>query len=207
MRGFEANGAAIRELRKLRGWKQEDLAAAANCAVRTIGSAEHGKAIDPATLARIAAALEVSLPDVLIADTAKQQRNIQTVREWVRLWTEGDLEGILKLHHPETTLELPGAGSMPGVPENPKFQGLDELREHLAYVFTILQLQEVLEEQFDAKGNLVFHRNESVFQGCETGKSAVTKFYNEFHFDEEGLIIHRMTISELSGHRHVLGME
>jgi len=65
---------------------------------------------------------------------------------------------------------------------------------------------EVIEQHLDAKGALVFHRATVILGGTETDNKATTKFYNEFEFCD-GLIIRRVAIADLGGHRHVLGMD
>jgi len=57
MRGIETDGARIRNLRKARGWTQEELAAAVPCSVRTVRNAERSQRIDLATLSQISSAL------------------------------------------------------------------------------------------------------------------------------------------------------
>jgi len=95
---------------------------------------------------------------------------------------------------------------MPGIPESASFQGLEALREHYIQIFSMLRFIKVSEQHLDAKGDLVFHRSTATLRGNETGREATTKFYNEFEF-RDGLIIRRVTISDLGGHRYILGMD
>ena len=210
MRGQLSNGETIRQLRKLKGFTQEQLAEAAGCATRTIRNVEQSKLIDIKTLQKIAVVLVVPLATISVFDSVseedQQQRHIGILHEWFEAFLESDIPRLLTFHHPETVLELPGAGTMPGIPESAIFTGLEALREHFTIVFSQFCFLRVLQQTFDAKGDLVFHRSTTTLRGIETGKEATVKFYNEFEF-RDGLIIRRMTISDLAGHRHILGMD
>jgi len=206
MRGLTPAGDVIRDRRKVLGWTQVQLAIHVRCDSRTVRNAEQGKRIDGNTLSAIALAMDLTLPEISVSEENQQQRHIEIVREWDEAFCEADIPCLLAFHHPETVLELPGAETIPGIPETASFKGLDALREHFIQTFSMFSLVEVLEQQLDAIGDKVFHRSTATLRGNETGREVIMKFYNEFEFCD-GLIIHRVTISDLGGHRHVLGMD
>jgi len=206
MRGLTPAGDVIRDRRKVLGWTQEELATRVRCNSRTVRNAEQGKRIDGNTLSAIAKAMDMTLPEISVSEENQQQRHIEIVHEWIEAFFEADIPRLLAFHHPETELELPGAGTMPGIPETATFKGLEALREHFTSIFSMLRFIRILEQTFDTQGALVFHRSTAIMRGNDTGREATTKFYNEFEF-RDGLILRRVTISDLGGHRHILGMD
>ena len=206
MRGIHIHGDGICLLRKQRGWTQEELANLVGCSARTIRNAEQSRQIDVKTLRQIAAVFDVPLATISVSEQDQQQRHIEIVHEWLHAFHEADIPRLLEFHHPETVLELPGAEGLAGVPEPAIFKGLEALHEHFRSMFLEFRILQVLQQTFDTKGDLVFHRATSTMRGIETGKEATTKFYNEFEL-RDGLIIRRLTISDLAGHRHIMGRD
>lgn len=208
MRGMAPNGEVIRVFRKSQGWTQEALAVACDCTARTIRNAESGERIDGATLAAIAAALGAELADVagdaIAGNKAVADHGlIQTTLDWEEAFLAADIDRLLSLHHPQTLLEVPGGAGMPGLGEGEIVRGAEALREHFVEVFKVFRLAAVLERQFDVKANLVFYRSVATVRAAPTGDEFTTKFYNELEF-EDGLILRRTTISDLTGHRRSL---
>lgn len=72
-------GDKIREFRQDRGWNQEDLAAAAGLAVRTIQRAERDETKDGGTLSAIAAAFNVEVKDLKTAYWVAEARPSQSL--------------------------------------------------------------------------------------------------------------------------------
>lgn len=206
MRGIKTNGDRICDLRKAVGWTQEELAAAADCATRTLRNAEQGKAIDAATLAKVATALGVSISEVSAHESPQQQRNIDITKQWKQAFIDADVDRLLSLHHPDTVLELPDAEGLPHITPTATFRGLKELRRHFEGVFSDFRWLESYDDVYDAKDSLVFHRNRSLFRGVKTGRETISKFYNELEF-ADGLIIRRLSMADLAGHRYVLGID
>ena len=197
-RGIEANGNEIKLSRKRMGWTQEQLAAEADCAARTIRAAEQGKRVDATTLYAIATALSVSvetLSVIPVTSATCQNRNKETVTKWVDAYIGHDLELLLSLHHPDTVLELPGTAP---ILSKSRWEGLEELREHLTNdVMKVFEFQNVQQQQLDAVDDLVFHR--SVMTGLirANGASVTAAYFNEFRFLDDK-IIWRRTVSDLS---------
>jgi transcriptional regulator with XRE-family HTH domain len=65
MRGVQVIGETIRSQRRQRGLTQEQLAAQADCDVKTLRQAEHSRAIDLSSLKRIALALNLNYVDLI----------------------------------------------------------------------------------------------------------------------------------------------
>ena len=206
MRGLTANSAAIRQLRKAKAWTQEDLAAACRCSSRTIRNAERGDRIDTSIVAVIAERLETSIATItesMAADPSPTQQNVKIVQEWLGAFMAADIQRIAPLHHPETTLELPGTEGMPG---GGHFAGHEQVRDHLLEVFSIFEPLLAADEEFDAVDNLVFHRSTMTGKNRNTGYEFASRYFNEFEF-QDGLIMRRMTISDLTEHRRCFGQE
>jgi transcriptional regulator with XRE-family HTH domain len=68
MRGVPANGAHIKESRRILGMTQEALADAARCDIKTVYHAENNARLDMATLTRLAHALRVPYRRVIKAN-------------------------------------------------------------------------------------------------------------------------------------------
>jgi transcriptional regulator with XRE-family HTH domain len=76
-RGVAANGASIRQARRLGGLTQEALATAAKCDEKTIRRAERSCRLDIATLLRIADALEVPYCSVVVLRPQEDRPDIE----------------------------------------------------------------------------------------------------------------------------------
>lgn len=206
MRGIQVNSEALRQLRKAKGMSQEGLAGVCGCSTRTVQNAERGKPMDAATLALFSEALAAPLEQLLpppgaAASTNGDQRarNIETVKQWLAAFHAMDIDRLVALHHPDSVIELPGTKDMPAEVGVGSFQGRDAARQHYEAVFSIFEPLETKDDVFDATANLVFHRGTMTTKNNATGYEFTARYFNEFEL-EDGLILRRMTISDLTEH-------
>lgn len=209
MRGAQVDGHVIKQLRKTKGWTQEQLAQDCECSVRTVRNIEQSeKRIDVATLVRVADALEVTVADLTVADANRfpaslLERHMQIVADWQQAYISCDVDRILQFHQPDTVLEMPGSESLEA---GGTFRGIDELRAHLESAFQHIRVAEVHDEKVHAVDNLVFSRPLSTMLAIPTGKTFTARFLNEFEFRDEK-ICRRLTIVDWGLYRKSLGME
>lgn len=78
---MRANGATIRAERKVRGWNQWDLAAAASVHRNTVQLAEYGRSVDPDTYVKLAAALDLEVSDIQVADNDAERAALKRQQE------------------------------------------------------------------------------------------------------------------------------
>ena len=197
MRSAEPNGEAILSLREANGWTQEDLAKATDCSVRTIRNAEQGKRIDLKTLKDLAQALNVPIPSIMKRSTQlpQEKHHVQITRQWVNLYLQCDINGLLKLHHPETTLDVPGAENLPAGEITEGVIDIETLKRHLVNAFKIFRLHEIHEQFFYGCGEMVFHCSKASFLAVPTGEILIVDSINEFTF-RDGLIYHRRSLTD-----------
>lgn len=129
MRGVLANGNVLSSWRASRGLTQEQLAAMADCDVKTVRKAEHGQRIDLRTARQIASALGADLSDCVFAESAppgRAHRLRRCIEKWHDAWNRDDLGLILAQYHDDAVLYLPGA---PEIPVSGTFAGRDQIRQ------------------------------------------------------------------------------
>ena len=198
MRGVQPDGQAIRRLRKAQGLTQEGLAAQACCSARTVRSAEQGNSIDARTLSLIAEALDLPYLQ-LCADSSQSgndSSNLDLAKSWLDAFMAADWEKMKLLHHPDHTIELPGADDMLGG-DHPD---VDQVEAHMQTTFELFEPLEARDEVFDAAGEFVFHRATMTGRIKQTGFILEARYFNEFEI-RDGLIFRRLTISDLKEHR------
>ena len=199
-RGIEPDPALIKKLRLSKGWTQDDLALAVSCSTRTVRNAEKGNRIDSATMNSIAEAFDMRVSEIsLQANESKSlnSRHIEMAKHWAKAYQNSDVEGVLKYHHPDIRLELPGTAEMTG---SEVFVGIEAVREHTIYAFEVIKILEVHFEVFDAVEQLVFHRAKTSFLGLKTNHEFTATHLNEIEFKDQR-IIRRTMIADLAGYR------
>src|SRR6476659_113539 len=128
MRGIQVDGPAVVARRTKQALSQNSLSSLARVDVKTVRSAEQGKRLDAETIARLAAALDCDVSELVLSDVPSRQRDTwrQVVVDWQRLFDEHDGEGMAALYHEEAVLVLPGD---PNVPFGGTFRGRAEIRQ------------------------------------------------------------------------------
>lgn len=114
VRGVFPNVARLLSARKSRGLTQEHLAALAEVDVKTVRKGESNGRLDVNSLARVAAALGLTLPEVL-ADSAEALRRgrCTVVRCWQLAWLRRDVQQLLLGYDADAVVILPGGPIMP----------------------------------------------------------------------------------------------
>ena len=207
MRGLQSDGFAFLQLRRLRGWTQAELAQACDCSTRTIRNVESSKRIDGNTLSRIADALATRLSEITCErskyDHLQREAHKRIVSSWWQAFMAEELEKLLSYHHPDTVLENPGTEGLPG---GGTFNGLEQARGHFEVVYSIYEPVSVRDERLEAVSDRVFFRATATARVRATGKEFTAKYFNEFQFRDR-LIIRRLSIQDLTGHRRSLHQE
>ena len=107
MRGIFPDGEAITSIRRLIGLTQEQLAAHADCDVKTVRRAEKGEPVDLRTLARIASGLGVECERVTQSMMSDQATGVQSesvdelvVEQWFSAWASADIKQMMQCFDP-----------------------------------------------------------------------------------------------------------
>jgi len=217
MRGIETDGARIRNLRKARGWTQEELAAAVPCSVRTVRNAEQSQRIDPATLSQISNALkvrlvEVSATDMVSHDQIERNKQIEfdeircgVVRQWLEAYCKQDVPRLLSLFTSDIVIEIPGSKDLPG---GGVHHGIAEVRTHLEASFAHFQTLPVASDDYDlhSSGDRVFYRSWASAVSRTTGDTFTAHVTHEFQFVDEK-ILRIVTVFDTAAMRRTLDGE
>lgn len=137
MRGQWADGNAIRKFRTAQALTQEDLAAIADCDIRTVRNAEKGRRLDPKTLRKLAVALSVNVGDVQRQGTG-QETNVRIVSEWLAAVRKGDLKEVTACLDDQVVLYLP---SIPAVPLNGSIHGKEQVANAVETVASLVRIE------------------------------------------------------------------
>lgn len=114
MRGVMAAGDRITRQRRRQGLTQEQLAAQADCDVKTVRRAEHSGVIDMKSLKAIAAALNATHTELVVSapssgSTLGESLEVQSIlRRWLRAFGDNDFDRVLPTVHRGAVLYLPG---------------------------------------------------------------------------------------------------
>jgi hypothetical protein len=175
---------------------QESLAAIAQADVKTIRKAESsGKRIDLKVIVGIAHALQTE-PDELIVrqpiGVASAECLVERVKQWSDAFVRADIDSLLKLHTPDSILELPGSDDLP---EAGFYQGLEALAEHFSKMFSLFRLRHMISDSLKhhVSDNFVFMRVTVEFEYLPAAKTYQAIHFNEFEF--EGDLIRRRVSS------------
>ena len=177
MRGQAPQGHRIRHFRKAHGWTQEQLAAAANCDVKTIRNAEASRRLRISTLNRIATALSIDLTELLDDSGAHHE---EWIGRWVSAFNERKVDQLVGFYHHRATLNLPSKIAFPG---SGMFRGPSRIVEHYRDLFAHAHIQFA-----DPSNPFVQQQSGAVLlRGRATGKTLVNKktleveVLHEFH--------------------------
>jgi transcriptional regulator with XRE-family HTH domain len=192
MRGANADGDRIRNLRRSLGLTQDELARRAECDVKTIRKAEKDGRVDLATLRRIAAALNVTSADLdhPPADArATEQANLQVILGWIDAFNRRDVDAILECWHDDGVLQIPG---MEGVPAGGTFCGKDEIRAHQELAFQTYRTEHLVlgNIQVNAVDNFVFARGNASVVHIPSGRETRCYAVHEFRLEAEKIAEH-----------------
>ncbi len=158
MRGTPVDGQLIRKTRKSMGLTQEQLAADAECDVKTLRKAEKSQHIDQCTVDRIALALKLEATDLInSAALDVEQANIQLVLSWQEAFNRRDPVAMAELFHTDGSVTVMADIPMPGGGE---FLGKDGVLEWGRVCFATMRTQHITRDMFqiDAAGDFVFMR-------------------------------------------------
>lgn len=192
------NGRRLVELRKSRGLTQEQLAAHADCDVKTIRAAEHSHRVDLQTASSLAATLGVPLGEVVLPSAttpADEEAHLQAVRRQVAAINARDPDAFAAtftvdgVNHVNAHPDLPGAGVQ---------RGRDEIREGARIAFETYVSEPITPEmvEFRVVGDKVYLRvDRPRLRGVVTQIEREVSTLMEFTI-RDGLI------SELRSHFH-----
>lgn len=206
MRGVTPNSELIRRLRESARMTQESLAAIAQADVRTIRKAETpGKRVDLKVVVGIAQALRTE-PDELIVrqplGVASAEFLVERVKQWSDAFARADIDSLLKLHTPDTVLELPGSDDLP---EAGFYQGLEALAEHFSKMFSLFRLRHMIPDslKYHVSDNFVFMRVTAEFEYLPAAKTYRAIHFNEFEFEGD-LIRRRISSADYGELRQII---
>lgn len=208
MRGIAVRADVIRDLRKAAGLTQEQLAAAADCDVKTVRKAERGtERVDLWVVSAIAEALGSEAGSLIVAgenSELKARLHLSIVKQWVAAFEDADVDRLLALHTEDTVLEIPGSD---GLPAAGNFTGIGELRGHFQSFFTLFRLRAVQDDDFHvhAVDDLVFMRSTATIEFLPARKSYTTRHVNEIEF-RDGKVARRVTVADYDGLRKIVGL-
>jgi transcriptional regulator with XRE-family HTH domain len=186
MRGAAADGGSIQSLRRARGLTQEELAKRAVCDVKTVRKAEKNGRLDLATLHRLAAALDVSTPQITrSADDSpgKQQANLRSVLSWLDAFNRRDVEGLVATFRADGVSHIPGADD---IPSGGTYRGAQELHRHFTEAFQLFQTECITPDMYDihAEGDFVVLRGYARVVHIPSGRQERCYVVHEFRFQK-----------------------
>lgn len=206
MRGVIPNSELIRRLRESAQMTQESLAAIAQADVKTIRKAEtSGKRVDLKVIVGIAHALQIG-PDELIVrkpvGALSAEYLVERVKQWNEAFMRADIDSLLKLHTPDTVLELPGSDDLPVAG---RYQGLDALAQHFFKMFSLLRLRRMISDspKYHVSDNFVFMRVTAEFEYLPAAKTYQAIHFSEFEFEGD-LIRRRISSADYGELRQII---
>lgn len=193
-RGIAPCGATIRKYRKQLSITQEEMAAKADCSVRTLRTAENGGPVDASTLSRLAGILRLPVHEISIkkSNENSEERHRRIAMEWEDAFFHGDLDRILPLHQPDVITVVPGQLKSPWSGE---FRGRSKLRDHFVAFFSTFKSIENQYVEFSCIGEKVFLRSHSLWRVRSNPKAFSSVWIHEFRFGG-GLIAHRVSVTD-----------
>jgi len=194
MRGSPVNGKRILTIRKSQGMTQEQLAAEADCDVKTLRKAEKSQRVDQSTLKRIAEALNVELPKLInAAALEREQANIQLVLDWQEAFNRRDAAAVAEFFHEDgsvtvmTDVPIPGGG---------EFLGKEAVYQWAKTCFETYLTEPITPEmmQIDAVRDLVFLRGKTDVEMTviNTNQSTKASATHEFRIKNGKILSHRV---------------
>jgi transcriptional regulator with XRE-family HTH domain len=188
MRGAVARGVRIASLRADAGLTQEALAAACDCDVKTVRSAEHSKRLDFATLCRIADKLGVPFKDIAVLDSPDSRRsNIQAVERWIAAFNAREPAAVAACFHEQGSITVLADRALPGSGE---YRGRASIRSWAETCFATFLAQTITPSMYrlDAADDYVFVRVERPKLTCLlNGNQTLATVMWEFHV-QDGLL-------------------
>ncbi len=141
MRGHHSNGSSIRELRRLLGLTQDEVAVRAGCDVKTIRKAERGQRLDIATLRGIAKVFQTPVSSLVSVDSATQAGQSVLVSAWTRAFNRQDVDALVELYSEDAILHFPALKGPVGAEV---FRARTDLRQHFETTFAKFDFRKIL---------------------------------------------------------------
>jgi transcriptional regulator with XRE-family HTH domain len=200
MRGMNANGDLIRDLRKVQGITQEQLAERAGLDVKTVRNAEQSKRLDLGSLTKLCFVLKAELRQ-LIVRPCRSARELEIARRdvvihWQRAFNERDLDGLMRGYHDDAELHLPGE---PLITFAGDFRGRKRIRRAAQVAWGHCRRQ-----LLDQQDHAILVSDETVIvQGhmclrSSTGEVRRLHYTQTFRFNGELIVDHRVEFDTLN---------
>jgi ketosteroid isomerase-like protein len=195
MRGVQAAGDRIIELRKARGLTQEALAARAECDVKTIRSSEKCRCLDVHSLRRIARALGAHFRDIVrdATPTSDEHANLDTIRRYFDAFNARDARAMTAFYDDDAVLVL---SSTALGPSEETFHGKGELLQKWQTALSEVETEPYTPDnlRLDAVRDYVFARGVGIrLRGIATGWEATASYMCEFQL-HDGKIVRQMIV-------------